>query len=161
MKNFIFIIFFNFIKGIVGQTYKTLIIPKLISILDVSDSAINFYYYTTFEKNTILKYDFELEEQKISSTSEGDMISICYIYDDTHKHIYIIVKNYLYVFSPKFINYVKLDYLTDRYSVLVLDECVKDEQTTSNCSLFISFINSENKLEIYKYKFQGGTINYS
>ena len=161
MKIFIFIIFFKCFKSNVGQTYKTLFFPELISILAITDSSIDFYYYTTFTKNTVLKYDFELEEQKISSISEGDMISICYLWDEFYKQIYIIVKNYLYVFSSGFINYVKFDNLTDRYSVLVLDECVKNGETTSYCSLFISFINSENKLEIYKYKFNNDTINYS
>ena len=161
MKILLFIIFYIIFKENVGQIYKTLFFPRLISILAISDSSIDFYYYTTFIKNTALKYDFPLEEQKISSTSEGDMISICYIWDNTYKQIYIIVKNYLYVFEKKFINYIKLDNLTDRYSVLVLDECIGDEETTIYCSLFISFINSENKLEIYKYKFQYSTINYS
>jgi hypothetical protein len=158
MKIFIFIIFFIFFKGNVGQIYKTLFIPELISILTISDLSINFYYYTTFKKNTILKYDFN-DEQKISSTSEADMISICYIWDDSYKQIYIIVKSYLYVLSNNIKNYVNLDYLTNRYSVLVLDECNENEEST--CSLFISFINSKNKLEIYKYKFKYDTIEYS
>jgi len=111
MKIFIFIIFFKCFKSNVGQTYKTLFFPELISILAITDSSIDFYYYTTFTKNTVLKYDFELEEQKISSISEGDMISICYLWDEFYKQIYIIVKNYLYVFSSGFINYVKFDNL--------------------------------------------------
>ena len=160
MKIFLFIIFFIFFKGNVGQVYKTLFIPELISILAISNSSIDFYYYTTFKKNTILKYDFN-DEQKISSISEGDMISICYIWDDSFKQIYIIVKNYLYVISNEFNNYTKLDYLKDRYSILVLDECVGNEEATIYCSLFISFINSQNKLEIYKYKFKYDTIEYS
>ena len=89
------------------------------------------------------------------------MITISYIWDENHKQIYIIVKNYLYVFSTQFINYVKLDYLKDRYSFLVLDECVGNEEEARYCSLFISFINSKNKLEIHKYKFQYSTIEYS
>ena len=159
MKIFMFIIFFIFFKGNAGKIYKTLFIPELISILAISDSSIDFYYYTTLKKNIVLKYDFSNDEQKISSISEGDMISICYIYEETYKQIYIIIKNYLYVFSTKYIGYVKLEYLTDRYSVLVLDECNEDEEKT--CSLFISFINSKNKLEIYKYKFKYDTIEYS
>ena len=160
MKIFIFIIFYIFFKENVGQIYKTLFFPELISILAISDSSIDFYYYTTLKKNSALKYEFELEAQKISFTSEGDMISICYIWDETYKQIYIIVKNYLYVFSTKYIDYIKFEYLTNRYSVLVLDECI-DEETTSYCSLFISLINSENKFAIYKYKIQYSTINYS
>ena len=162
MKIFIFIMFFNFFKGIAVQIYKTLFIPKLLSILVITDSSIDFYYYTSFKKNSLLKYDFSVEEQKISSTSEGDMISICYIWDDTPKQVFIIVKNYLYTFiETKYNDYIKLDYLIDRYSVLVLDECVVNKGTTNFCSLFISFINSDNKLEIYKYKFIYNTINYS
>jgi len=161
MKILIFIIFYIIFKENVGQIYKTSFFPGIISILAITDSSIDFYYYTTFAKNIVLKYNFELEEQKISSTSEGDMISLCYIWDDTYKQIYIIVKNYLYVLEKQFIDYIKLDYLTDRYSVLVLDECIGDEETTIYCSLFISFINSENKLEIYKFKFQYSTIQYS
>ena len=160
MKIFIFIIFFIFFKGNVGQIYKTLFIPEFLSILAISDLSINFYYYTTFAKNTLLKYEFPNDEQKISSISEGDMISICYISDETYKQFYIIIKNYLYVFSStKFVGYVKLDYLVGRYSVLVLDEYNGSEESTF--SLFISFINSKNKLEIYKYKFKYDTIEYS
>jgi len=161
MKIFIFLIFFNIFKGNIGQIYKTLFIKKLIGIFVISDSSINFYHYTTFKKNSVLKYDFAIDEQKISSTSEGDMISIGYICDDTYCQTYIIVKKYLYVFSSEFVNYIKLDYLEDKYSVLVFNECNKDETATIYCSLFISFINSENKLEIYKYKFKYNTINYS
>ena len=161
MKIFIFIIFYIIFKGTAREIYKTLFIKNLISILVITDSSIDFYYYTTLKKNTVLKYDFSLDEQKISSISEGDMITISYIWDDNHKQIYIIVKNYLYVFSTQFINYVKLDYLKDRYSFLVLDECVGNEEEARYCSLFISFINSKNKLEIHKYKFQNSTIEYS
>ena len=161
MKIFIFIIFYIIFKGTAREIYKTLFFKNLISILVITDSSIDFYYYTTLKKNTVLKYDFSLDEQKISSISEGDMITISYIWDDNHKQIYIIVKNYLYVFSNQFINYVKLDYLKDRYSFLVLDECVGNEEEASYCSLFISFINSKNKLEIHKYKFQNSTIEYS
>ena len=161
MKIFVFIVFFIFFKLNVGQIYKTLFTPELISILAISHSSIDLYYYTTFRKNTVLKYDFSNDEQKISSTSEGDMISICYIWDETHKQIYIIIKNYLYVMTNGFNDHIKLDYLKDRYSILVLDECVGNEESNKYCSLFISFINSENKLEIYKYKFQYNTIKYS
>ena len=162
MKIFIVIMFFIFFKVIDGQIYKTLFLPNLISILVITDSSIDFYFYTIFTKNSALKYNFELEEQKIASTSEGDLISICYIWDEAPKQIYIIIKNYLYVFiATKYIGYIKFDYLTNRYSVLVLDECVVNEGTTSFCSLFISFINSNNKLEVHKYKFDYNTINYS
>ena len=161
MKIFIFLIFFNIFKGNIGQIYKTLFIQRLIGIFVISDSSINFYHYTTFQKNSVLKYDFAIDEQKILSTSEGDMISIGYICDDTYCQTYIIVKKYLYVFSSKFINYIKLDFLEDKHSILVFNECNKDETATIYCSLFISYINSENKLEIYKYKFKYDTINYS
>ena len=161
MKFFIFLLFLNIFKGSVGQIYKTLFIPKYLSILAISDSSINFYVYTDLHKNAASYYNFQLEEQKISSTYEGNMISICYITESNYVEIYIMVKNYFYVFSNTFINYIKFDYLKDRYSNLVLDECVGDEETSKYCSIFVSFINSENQLKINKYKFKYETINYS
>ena len=161
MKFFIFLLFLNIFKGSVGQIYKTLFIPKYLSILAISDSSINFYFYTDLHKNAASYYNFQLEEQKISSTYEGNMISICYITESNYVEIYIMVKNYFYVFSNTFINYIKFDYLKDRYSNLVLDECVGDEETSKYCSIFVSFINSENQLKINKYKFKYETINYS
>ena len=161
MKFFIFILFLNFFKGSVGQIYKTLFMSKILSILAIIDSSINFYIYTDLHKNSASYYNFQLEEQKISSTYEGNMISICYISESNYIQIYIIIKNYLYVFSNTFINYIKFDYLKDRYSNLVLDECVGDEETSKFYSIFVSFINSENQLKIYKYKFKYETIDYS
>ena len=161
MKCFIFILFFIFFKSNAGEIYKTLFIPELIGILTISDSSINLYYYTIFRQNTVLKIDFGIEEQKISSAYEGDMISICYIWNESYKEILVIVKSYLYVMSNDFRNYIKFDYLIDKYSILVLDEFFKENGTTSFCSFFITFINSENKLEIYNYKIQIDTINYS
>jgi len=161
MKFFIFILFLNIFKGSFGQIYKTLFMRKILSILAISDSSINFYIYTDLHKNAASYYNFQLEEQKISSTYEGNMISICYISESNYIEIYIIIKNYLYVFSNTFINYIKFDYLKDRYSNLVLDECVGDEETSKFCSIFVSFINSENQLKIYKYKFKYETIDYS
>ena len=70
------------------------------------------------------------------------MTSICYIVDGNYLELFVIVKNYLYVYSNNSINYIKFDYLKDRYSNLVLDECVGDF-----CSIFVSFINSENQLK--------------
>ena len=160
MKFFIFILFLLFYKGNAEQTYKTFFIPKLISIMTITDFSIDFYIYTTLRKNSVLKFDFELEEQKISSTSEGDMISMCYIYNDNIE-ILIIVKNYLYTISNSFRNYIKLDYLRDKYSTIVLDECFEDETNNKFCKFFISFINSDNKLEIYKYQIEQDSINYS
>ena len=83
------------------------------------------------------------------------MISICYYKFENSFQIYIIVKNYLYVFSDKFIGYIELEHLVNKYSIIVLDECIED----SFCSLFISFINSENKLEINNYKVVYDTIS--
>ena len=161
MKCFIFILFLIFFKDSAGENYKTLFFPGLISILTITDSSIDFYYYTTFKKNVVLKYDFATEDQKISSTYEGDMISICYIWDEDYKQIYIIVKNYFYVFSNTFIGYLIFGYLKDRYSNLVLDECFEDEDAKTYCSIFVSFINSENKLKINKYKFIYEVVSYS
>ena len=152
MKFFIFILFLYLFKDNVGIIYKTLCIQNLISLLGISDSSINIYTYSDLHKNLYYYYNFEFEEQKISSTNEGDMISIDFIYDSNYKDIFIIVKNYLYIF-PYNINYIKLEYLTDRYSNLVLDECYNENETYIFCNIFISFINSENKLVINKYKF--------
>jgi hypothetical protein len=118
------------------------------------------YNYTTFQKNNLLEISFELEEQKISSNYEGEMISACYIWDANCNEIIVIVKNYLYVITTSIRNYIKFDYLLDRYSNLVLDKCL-EEEGTYYCYLFISYINSQNKLKIYNYKFPYNSINYS
>ena len=157
MKIFILILFFNFYKVNLEQIYKTFFLPEFLSILAITDSSIDFYFYTILRKNSALYYTYGQEEQKISSISEGDMISICYYKFENSFQIYIIVKNYLYVFLDKFIGYIELEHLVNKYSIIVLDECIED----SFCSLFISFINSENKLEIYKYQFAYNTTNYS
>jgi len=160
MKIFIFIIFFNFFIGNNGEIYKTFFIYEYASIFTISDSSIDLYIYTTLRKNSAINYNFVSEEQKISSTNEENMISISYNADNSsYKQLYIIIKNYLYIFSNKFIGFIKFDYLIDRYSTLVSEECAGE--ATYFCHLFISFINSENKLEIYKYNFQYNTINYS
>ena len=162
MKIFIFIIFFIFFKDNAEEIYRTFFIYEYMSIFTITDLSINLYTYTTLRKNSAVYYNFEFEEQKITSTHEENMISISYNANNTdYKQLYIIVKNYLYIFSIKYINYIKFDYLLDRYSTLVSGECVGEEEATYFCPLFISFINSENKLEIYKYKFQYNTINYS
>jgi hypothetical protein len=88
------------------------------------------------------------------------MISACYIWNDNCKEIIVIVKNYFYVLTSSVRNYKKLDHLSYRYSNLVLDKCLEDNGAYY-CYLFISFINSKNKLEIYNYKLPYGTINYS
>ena len=160
MKFCILILFFFVFKGNVGQIYKTFVIDEYISILAISDSSINVYYYTTFKKNTLFGISFELEEQKISSDYEGEMISACYIWDSNCHEIFVIVKNYLYVLTTSLRDHIKLDYLLDRYSNLILDKCIEDEGTYY-CYIFISYINSKNKLEIHNYKFQYDSISYS
>ena len=87
------------------------------------------------------------------------MISVCYIWDDTYKEIIVIVKSYLYIMTTSQKSYIKLDNLVDRYSTLVLDKCFEDGGT-QYCSIFISYINSENKLEIYNYKLTYSSTNY-
>ena len=54
------IIFYIIFKGTAREIYKTLFFKNLISILVITDSSIDFYYYTTLKKNTVLKYDFLL-----------------------------------------------------------------------------------------------------
>ena len=161
MKWFIFILFLIFFKDSARETYKTFFFPELLSIITITDSSIDFYYYTTLAKNTILKNNFATEDQKITSTNEGEMISMCYIWDENYKEIFIIVKNYIYAFSTSFIGYLPISYLKNRYSNLVLDECVGDEETSKYCSIFISYINSENKLIINKYNYMYLIMSYS
>ena len=167
MKFFIFVIFFNIIKANANKIYKTKFIHEFANIVEITESSIDFYIYLTeMRKSTSTICNFENEEQKISSSSEGDMISISYNVEDTnYKQLYIIVKNYLYIFfTSQYIDYIKFDYLKDIYSTLVSDKCVGEEGENHFCHLYISFINSENKLNIYKYKFLYNKIeplNYS
>jgi len=166
MKIFIFLIFFNIFKVKADKVYKTLFILNYASIVEITESSIDFYIYINLRKSLSLFHNFKSEEQKISSSSEGDMISISYNADNIeYKQLYIIVKNYLYVFfSSQFIDSIKFDYLQDKYSSLVSDECTGEEGATHFCPLYISFINSENRLNIYKYEFEYNkieTLNYS
>jgi len=161
MEIYIFILFFICFKANIGQIYKIVLIKEYISILTVSESSINLHYYNGFLKNTAYKANFELEEQKIHSSDEGNMISVCHFKEENYPEIFVIVKNYLYVVSYNYNNYIKFDYLTNRYSILVFDKCFEDEENKKFRSLFISFINSENKLEIYKYQIEYSSINYS
>ena len=161
MEIYKFILFFIFFKGNIGQIYKTVLIKESLGILAISESSINLYYYTIFRANSLYKANFELEEQKIHSSDEGNMISVCYLKETDYIEIFVIVKNYLYVVAYNYNNYIKFDYLTNRYPILVFDKCFENEENKKFRSLFISFINSENKLEIYKYQIEYSSINYS
>ena len=163
---FIFEILFSIFKLNAYKIYKTFCVFELSHIIEITESSIDSYRITDMEKSTAITCNFPIEEQKISSPSEGDMISISYNVEiSQYKQLYIIVKNYLYVFfGSQFVDYIKFDYLKDKYSALVSDKCVGEEGETHYCFLYISLINSENKLETYKYKFEYNKIkplNYS
>ena len=166
MEIFIFAIFFNILKVNANKVYKTFFFSSYASIIEITESSIDFYIYLTLKKSTASNCIFTDEEQKISSASEGDMISISYYIENiSYKQLYIIVKNYLYVFfSSQFVGYIKFEYLKDRYSTSISNECDGEEGTIHYCPLYIFFINSENKLVIYQYKFEYNKIdplNYS
>ena len=160
MKFFIFVIFFNIFKLNANKIFKTICINKYSHIVEITESSIDFYNIITMRKSSSTFYNFVNETQKISSANEENMISISYNLESSeYKILYIIIKNYLYVFSDQFIDFIKFDYLQDKYSALVSEECVGEEGATHFCPLYISFINSENKLKTYKYKIVFNKIN--
>ena len=159
MKSFIFILFLIFFKGNDGQIYKTLFIPDLQSIVAISDSSIKSYYYPTFTENSLFWFNFEDDEQKITSTNEGDMVSMSYLGDSNCKEIFIIIKNYIYFLGEYYRNNIQIQFLNNRITSLVLEDWY-EEQGTYFCNLFICFVDSENKLQIFKLKQQYISLNF-
>ena len=82
MKIFIFFIFFNIFKIKADKVYKTLFIHNYGSIVEITETSIDFYIYINLRKSVSLFHNFKSEEQKISSSPEGDMISISYNTDN-------------------------------------------------------------------------------
>ena len=143
MKIFIYIFFFQIFEINAQLTYKSYFSKEYRSIININDNGIIFSFYTIF--TDILKYNFELDDQKITSNNEGDMTSLCFLKNGDNWQIFIIVKNYLYSFSTSnYIGFYKINELTNRPSTLISNEF----NNNNICSFFIAFINSEKKLEI-------------
>ena len=158
MSIFILLFSFNFFIINTQQPYKSYFLQEFQKIITICDKGIYFYNISNIESPSQLNKIFE-NYQKITS-SEEDMISLI-TFNSEVKVIYIIVKNYIYSFSENsFISEYKIENITDRTSSLIGHDC-KEEGTNINCYFFIAFINSEKKLQIFKYNNQYNTNVYT
>ena len=114
----------------------------------------------TFSNNYIYSYNSLTENQitntqlieKLSSHSDADFISFAETSetDNTYQQIYIVVKNYLYIFSKDGMlkKYIKIQNMSNNIpSIIIPYKCI-----SNICIIFLILINSDKKLEIYRIK---------
>jgi len=89
------------------------------------------------------------------------MSSLSYLYDENYNIIFVIVKDSIYYGIGGNIN-IKFDNnnITERPSNINIQEC-KEENGNKYCYFFISLIDSDNKLQIYKYNLIYGQNSYN
>ena len=116
----------------------------------------------TFSNNYIISYNSLTQIQitntqlieKLSSHSDTDFISFAETRetDYTYQQIYIMIKNYLYIFSKDGMlkKYIKIQNMGNNIpSIIIPYECISNIET---CIIFLILINSQKKLEIYLIK---------
>ena len=144
---FIFIFIINFIKIYVSSVFKT------ITLINGDYLIINkngIYTYNKESLKLLKSYDFE----NSLKLEDNEIENISYIMISEYNSIFILTKNYLYIFSIEGIyknNYKFFEYKEINYYSINLYECLD----SSECYYFVEFINKSKNLviELYKYNF--------
>ena len=145
-----FILFFKVLTINYSQIYASFFLEDFDKCLIVFDSKISFYKSSSFTE--IISTQL-LNEQIISSSEEGQMISLGLFNENNHKEIYIIVKNYIYnfVYDGTMNTKLSIDYLKEKISKFIPYKIVYEEEYYYSY-FFIAFIDSDKNINIYKYK---------
>ena len=149
---FVFILFSKISTIFSIQMYGAYYLEDFDKCLVVFDSRIAFYSFSSY-MNNLNEYKFKLNEQVINSSQESQMISLGLFNENNHKEIYILIKSYIYNFlsSGIFNSKLSIEILKGKVSKLIPYK-ISNENGYSYSSFFIVFIDSDNNINIYKFK---------
>ena len=145
------LIIFLAISGIKALVpYKILYFENIDIIVSISDNKMLFHQSSTLSQ--VGSYEF-INEEKINSTEESNMIDGCYFYYKDAQPIYIIIRNNIYIYTDSyFIVNKKIENLTNTYPNIIPIKC-QIENLMLCCFFFIAVIDDDVNLKIYKYKY--------
>ena len=147
---FSLILYFNLpeIKSL--TPYYSLFLEDFEKILVIYDSQISFYSTNLKEKTDNI---LEINDQKINSFNESEMISVKTFIENDHKEIYIIIKNYLYNFAydGTLNSNFSIEIINDKPSIFIPYK-IETVNSYDYAKFFIVFIDNDYNLNIYMYQ---------
>ena len=131
------------------EIFKVLLAKKYNIIFSFSNN-----YIYSFDASSLNKISQSHLIQNLQNTFEAKLISLCEtIYEnESFQKIYIIVKNYLYIFqkSGNFIKYIENTNMANNLPSIIIQS--ENEIDSNIISFFISLIDENKKLKIYLVK---------
>ena len=143
------LLLFNLFVAQDFQPYYSYFLESFSILVVIYDKKIIFY--SSISLDEIKTYYFG-RDQKITSNDEGEMISLVTFDEDIYKGIYMIIKNYIYIFhiNGKLNTYYKLESINNKVADLVSYKCISNYYN-SFCYVFIAFLDSNSKLKILEF----------